>query len=161
MRRAIGLAALLLASAALGALASWFAAGGSTTVTRLSPDETIRARVDETSPSRSVDRHLAVRLESLRDGKVATLLRSPDEGGPPGTERLVWSKDGAWLLLVGRHFYVQEDLFLDSGDQLYFLHHLPTGRSWLNSSEPEIFPPLKAEMVRPIEFTEPIRLRGD
>ena len=59
-----------------------------------------------------------------------TLLRSPDEGtAGRGSERLIWSKDGKpWLLLVGRHFFVRKDLFLDNGDQLYFLHHLGPGR---------------------------------
>ena len=51
-----------------------------------------------------------------------TLYRSHDEGRPEGTERLIWSKDGTKLLLVGRHFFVKEDLFLDNGDQLYFLY---------------------------------------
>ena len=52
----------------------------------------------------------------------AILYHSPDEGTPYGTERLIWSRDGTKLLLVGRHFFVKDDLFLDNGDQLYFLY---------------------------------------
>ena len=106
-----------------------------TTTSRLSPDETIRARLLEGPGSLSLIRNFSIRLEDLARDKVATIFRSPDEGGPPGTERLIWSKDGTKLLLVGRHFFVKEDLFLDNGDQLYFLHDLPTGKSWCNSAE--------------------------
>jgi len=149
----------ILIGIGLGELYQSFAKG-STTVTRLSPDETARARVDE-GPPIGLDRNFTIRLEDLRDRKSATIFRSPDEGGPPGTERLIWSKDGAWLLLVGRHFYVREDLFLDNGDQLYFLHHRPTGRSWLNSAEAAVLPRLKAEMIREVEFTEAVRMRAE
>jgi len=134
---------------------------GPTTVTRLSPDETTRASVVEGPPLFALDRNFTIRLEDLADRKSSRIFRSPDEGGPPGTERLIWSKDGAWLLLVGRHFYVKEDQFLDNGDQLYFLHHRPSGRSWCNGKDAEGYPPVKADQVRAIEFTEPIRMRGE
>ncbi len=63
------------------------------------------------------------------------------------------------ILLVGRHFFVRDDLFLDNGDQLYFLHNVPTGRSWINSAEPIGLPRLEAGTIEGVEFTEPIRLR--
>ena len=134
--------------------------GRTTTTTRLSPDETILARLLETSPAWGLDRNFQVRLESLVDGTSKTIFHSPDEGRPPGTERLVWSKDGTMLLLVGRHFFVKEDLFLDTGDQLYFLYQVPSGKAWLNSAEASDLPPLKAGTIEGIEFTEAITWKG-
>jgi hypothetical protein len=125
-----------------------------TTTSRLSPDETFRASLTERSgPARNF--HL--RIENLVNGESITAFRSPDEGGPPGSERLIWARDGTKLLLVGRHFFVRDDLFLDNGDQLYFLYDLPTGRGWCNSANPGSWPPLAAGMIEGIEFTEPVR----
>jgi hypothetical protein len=135
--------------------------GAGTTVTRLSPDETIRARFVETSPNWGLDRNFEVRLDLMSEGRTTTIFRAPDQAQRPyGTERLIWSKDGTKILLVGRHFYVKEDLLLDNGDQLYFLYDLPTKRGWCNADEPTEFPPLKAEMVEGVEFTEPVRLKN-
>jgi hypothetical protein len=130
-----------------------------TTLTRLAPDETVRARLVDRK-GREGYRTFEIRLESLHDGKTTTLYHSPDEGTPHGTERLIWSRDGTMLLLVGRHFFVKDDLFLDNGDQLYFLHHRPSGRSWSNAAEETGLPRLQAEQVRGVEFTEPIILKG-
>lgn len=130
------------------------------TATRISPDETLRALVVETSPAWATDRMVQIRLESLVAGTTTLLFHSPDEGNPAGTERLIWSRDGTILLVVGRHFFVKDDLFLDNGDQLYFLHHVPSGRSWSNAAGESKLPPLKADQVRGVEFTEPVILRG-
>ena len=148
-----------MAGFVLAFVLQWFQDGRATTVTRLSPDETIRARLVETSPSWHLDRNFRVQLDFLIEGTSTVILGSPDEGRPVGTERLIWSKDGTKLLLVGRHFFVKDDLFLDNGDQLYFLYDVPTGRGWCNADVPTRFPPLKAEMVDGVEFTEPIRLK--
>lgn len=156
---AAGLGLSALAGFGLAITYQRITAGRTTTTTRLSPDETIRARLVETSPSWGLDRNFQVRLEYLAEGKQAAIYRSPDEGRPEGTERLIWSKDGTMLLVVGRHFFVKDDLFLDNGDQLYFLHHLPSGKSWSNADQSHL-PPLKAEQVRGVAFTEPIVLKG-
>jgi hypothetical protein len=131
-------------------------AGWRTTVSRLSPDETLRASLVEPEFV-AFDRNFQVRLEDLREDKITILLRSPDEGRPYGSERLIWSKDGKWLLLVGRHFFVKEDLFLDNGDQLYFLYNLPSKQGWINSADSIAWPPLKAQSINGIEFTESIK----
>jgi hypothetical protein len=153
---ALGIAAFFGFGSA--ALIQRIKAGRETTTTRLSPDETIRARLVETSPSWHLDRNFRVQLESLVDGTSTIIFGSPDEGRPVGTERLIWSKDGAWLLLVGRHFFVKDDLFLDNGDQLYFLYHLPTRRTWCNA-EVSSLTPLRSETIEGIKFTESIRLK--
>ena len=130
-----------------------------TTITRLSPDETLRASLIEPE-WQGIDRNFQIRLEDLVKGEKTTIFRSPDEGTPYGTERLIWSKDGKWLLLVGRHFFVKEDLFLDNGDQLYFLYQVSSGKFWLNSAERPDLPALKAETIEGIEFTEPVKLKA-
>ncbi len=162
-RRLATWALVVAASAALGAgatLGLQHLLGPRTTTTRLSPDETTRARLVEVPSRDPTGRNLLVRLEHLETGRTTDLTPGRDDKGrPEGTERLIWSKDGTYLLLVGRHFYVRDDLFLDNGDQAYFLHHLPTGRGWINSAEPSDLPPLRAEQVRGIEFTEPVTLQ--
>jgi hypothetical protein len=132
--------------------------GQRTTMTRLSPDETLRASLTERAFG--IDRNFQIRLENCVTDETTTIFRSPDEGRPYGSERLIWSKDGTKLLLVGRHFFVKEDLFLDNGDQLYFLYDVPTGRSWYNTDALSTNSPLKAEMVEGVEFTEPVRLKA-
>jgi hypothetical protein len=158
MKRFLIVLMILAGMAGLGVLLVWqYHAAERTTLTRLSPDETRRAILVERE-HQFVDRNFQIRLESLADGGTTILFRSPDEGGPYGTERLIWSKDGTKLLLVGRHFFVREDLFLDNGDQLYFLYDLPSGKAWSNS-EQSLLPPLKAVQVKGVEFTEPVVLK--
>ncbi len=129
-----------------------------TTLSRLSPDETTRAcLVERTFPS--LDRNFQVVLEDLVHGESKVLYHSPDEGRPYGSERFIWSKDGQWLVLVGRHCFVKRDLFLDNGDQLYFLYHVPTGRSFSNAAFSER-PPIEVSTIESTEFTEPIRLKS-
>jgi hypothetical protein len=134
-----------------------------TTVSRLSPDETILARLIEASATRSLVRHFKVRLQALRSDSRGfdNIFRSSEGGdaGQPGTERLIWSKDGTKLLLVGRHFFVKDDLFLDNGDQAFFLYDVPTRRGWCNSEAPAGLPALTPQMIEGVEFTEPVRLK--
>ncbi len=136
----------------------WLGAEQST-ASRLSPDETLRASLVERAYP-FIDRNFQIRLENLVNRDTTTIFHSPDEGNPYGSERLIWSKDGKWFLLVGRHFFVKEDLFLDNGDQLYFLYQISSGKFWLNSAERPDLPALKAETIEGIEFTEPIRLKA-
>lgn len=62
-------------------------------------------------------------------------------------------------MLVGRHFFVRDDLMLDNGDQLYFLYDVKTVRSWVNSDVIRHIPPLTADMIAGVEFTEPVILK--
>ena len=64
---------------------------------------------------------------------LETIFRSPDEGRPIGSERFIWSVDGQYLLLVGRHFYVEGSVRLRTGEELYLLYHLPTRRLRCNA----------------------------
>ena len=129
------------------------------TTSRLSPDEMWRIWLVDISHG-FVARNFSIRLERLATHEVVKLVRSSaDEGRPAGTERFVWSKDGTSVLLVGRHFFVREDLMLAGGDQAYFLHDLKAGRSWINSEADTSFPPLTADLLAGVEFTEPVVLQ--
>ncbi len=130
------------------------------TTCRLSPDETLRVWLVEKHMGFRLDRNFAIRLENLSNGETVALLPgSPDEGTPEGTERFLWSKDGTKVLLIGRHFFVREDLLLNNGDQAYFLHDVRSGRSWINAAYTDRFPPLTANLITGVEFTEPVVLK--
>lgn len=144
---------------ASASLVHWFREGLGVTVNRLSPDETKRARLVEVSPSWYIDRNFRIVLDDLIADQSSSIFRSPDESRKIGTERLIWSKDGTKLLLVGRHFFVKDEVFLDNGDLLYFLYDLPSGQSWCNADFPTHLPPLKAETIAGVEFTEPVVLK--
>jgi len=152
-----------LAFAAAGSLATivvgWLRSEQVTTC-RLSPDETLRVWLVELHSNLKLDRNLAVRLENLKTQETRDLLPfSPDEGTPEGTERFVWSKDGTKILLVGRHFFVRDDMMLEGGNQAYFIHDIQVGRSWINSADNDRFPPLTADLLAGVEFTEPVVLK--
>ena len=142
-----------------GRVVDWFSAKEVTT-SRLSPDETSRVRLVDFR-AHLLDRNFSISLERLETGTRVDLLPwSPDEGEPRGTERFVWSKDGTKVLLVGRHFFVRDDLMLDNGDQAYFLHDLKADRSWINSSQDERLPALTAYLIAGVEFIEPVVLKA-
>jgi hypothetical protein len=70
-----------------------------------------------------VDRHFRVRLTTYWLGIIPirqVVFKSPDEG-PRGGERLVWSRDGRYVLLLGRHLVATDDACLASGEALYLL----------------------------------------
>jgi hypothetical protein len=134
---------------------------GRPTVSSLSPDDSIRAWLVEISPTWAIDRNFAVRLEFLREDQTRTVFFSPDEGRPVGSERFIWSKDGTTLLLVGRHFYkTAEGPILGTGEQAYFLYHLPSRRGWCASTEQTKWPHLTHNQLRGIDFTEVIQIRN-
>lgn len=138
--------------------------GDETTTQSLSPNEEYRVSLVEKSPAFPlvVDRNFSVRLATLNsDGHrmVAdqTLFISPDEGKPVGSERFIWSKDSAYVLLVGRHFFLAEDISVVGGEQAYLLCHLPTKRIWCNSEQTKTrYSALNVAKLREIEFTLPV-----
>ncbi len=174
MKRALILLSMIFAFClgwVLGILAGINEDKFKTTVARLSPNEAWIAELGEPQIWFNPDRYVTIRLKRLYDenhrplsehrpgGNWKFLYQSMDEGRPEGTERLIWSKDGTKLLVVGRHFFVKKDLFLDNGDQLYFLHDVPSGKGWSNADKSEGFPQLTAAMIEGVEFTEPVTLK--
>ena len=158
---AIATTCVMLPALALVESYRWIAEDRVTTC-RLSPDETLRVWLVDLH-IHYLDRNVSVRLERLgKQGwhEMITLLRSsPDEGRLAGTERFIWSRDGTKILLVGRHFFVRDDLMLANGDQMYFFHDLTTGRSWINSESGTSFPALTAAQIAGVEFTERVILQ--
>ncbi len=123
-----------------------------TTVTSLSPYGTSRVSLVEVSPSWAIDRNFQLRIESMSTGEIRTVFHSPDEGRPIGSERFLWSRDGTTFLLVGRHFYVKDDLRIATGEQAYFLYEIPTGRGWCSADQPAGYPLLTAEILSRVAF---------
>ena len=130
-----------------------------TTVSSLSPDDSVRARLVETFP-RFIDRNFKVRLEFLDREATLTIFTSPDEGMPEGSERFIWSKDGTMLLLVGRHFIHAPGPLLETGEDAYFLYHVPSRRGWCASKQQRVWPPLTDKTLSQIEFTQEVPLRN-
>jgi hypothetical protein len=124
-----------------GVLATWIGvltmAGGipHVSVSSRSPDGNVVADVYETDSL--VDRHFQVRLTRYLLGIVPirrVVYHSPDEGARGG-ERLLWSRDGRHLLLVGPHLFGTADACLFSGDMLYLLVDARTGATASNASQ--------------------------
>src|SRR5215207_8625775 len=106
-----------------GVLAGWIAKSvavhfaGSVTTTALSPDDQLQAALVEMQP-RFIDRNFTVRVGAAGADPLSLepVFESPDEGSPEGSERFIWSKDGEYVLLVGRHFAVDGTVRLRSGE---------------------------------------------
>jgi hypothetical protein len=112
----------------------------STTLVSLSTDDQLRVHLVERRGFMTIDRNFEVRLERLTDRSVVTLFRSPDEGRPEGSERVVWSPDGKQFVLVGRHFFVREGVQLPTGESLYLLYDVPSGKLCCNSRQQTDYP---------------------
>ena len=102
-----------------------------TTLVSLSPNEKLRVRLVELAWR--LDRNFELELEDVASGRTMVIFRSPDEGLPIGSERVFWSRDSSRLLLVGRHFFVAGDVRTSTGEALYFLYDVRTGRAWCNA----------------------------
>jgi hypothetical protein len=95
---------------------------GYVSVSAPSPDGRAVAEVKELSGW--IDYNFEVRLKTKRLGVIPrykTFFRSPDEA-PPGKERLLWSNDGRYILLLGNRFYTvrrEAEACLASGEWLY------------------------------------------
>ncbi len=106
-----------------------------------------------------IDFNFEVRLKRHWLGLIPryeTLFRSPDEG-PPGAERLLWSKDGRHLLLVGTRFLaMREEACLASGDWLYLLVDTQARTIHTNSKQVRDPQPFSIEGLRAIDFGVPL-----
>lgn len=120
------------------------------TVTSLSPDDTHRVVVVE-SPA-FIDRNFEVLLEEVGSGQVRTFFRSPDEGRPIGSERVVWSADGSRFLLIGRHFYVTDVGKLAGGDQAYLMADVRSGQVWCNATQQSRHPGFGLPELRAVRW---------
>jgi hypothetical protein len=112
-----------------------------------SPDGRMTLRVLDRA--RSAGRNFRVAL--LREGvrKPEFLYVSPDEGRLAGTERFIWSVDGRYAVLVGRHFSVGPECEMASGESLYLLIDAANGVVMgCNAKQSESYHPFTLETVR-------------
>lgn len=139
------------------------------TASRLSPDETKRVVVEDVVLLFfQLDRNFRVLLQDAgqTDGASKVVFESPDEGRPIGTERIVWSKDSSKFLLLGRHFVVHKGCTLSSGEIVYFMMDLPSGKTWCNARQGADLARLERNHVMsvdwefPIEWPEPSTTSG-
>jgi hypothetical protein len=104
----------------------------------LSPDDSLRLTLLERRLD--IDRNFQLTIEDVKSGRTRVIFRSPDEGRPVGSERVIWSADSSRFVLLGRHFYVKESANLSSGEQAYLLMDVPSGRIWCNAEQQSRYP---------------------
>lgn len=109
-----------------------------TTLNSLSPDDTHRVTLVERWLY--IDRNFDLRLENLTTGHTRTVFRSPDEGHPVGSERIVWSANSSRFVVLGRHFYIADSGKLASGEQAYLMMDVKAGKIWCNAEQQTEFP---------------------
>jgi hypothetical protein len=117
------------------ALVTMFVGTPHVSLSSRSPDSRIWAELYETT--RSFDRHFQVRLTKYWLNIIPirhVVYNSPDEG-PRGGERLVWSKDGRYVLLLGPTLFGTHNACLSSGDVLYLLVNAQTLETASNASQ--------------------------
>jgi hypothetical protein len=121
------------------------------TTAATSPDGTLRAEIVDRR-LHFIDRNFRLRIVDAA-GKATVVFTSCDESpNGIGQERLLWSSDGRRLLLVGRRFWVRGDAKLKSGESLYLLYDVPSGRVWCNSDQEG--PPFGEKELADYDFGE-------
>jgi hypothetical protein len=63
------------------------------TLSCLSPDDRMRVQLTEIKTRFRIDRNFQLRLEDMNSLQSRIVFRSPDEGSPIGSERVIWSVD--------------------------------------------------------------------
>ncbi len=129
------------------------------TLESTSPSGEFSVVLEERRMPFTVDRNIYVVLRNEKTGEPKQILLTPDEARPPGTERILWSRDGNHFLLVGTKFYTKHDLTLETGEIAYLLYHIPTERVWHNSRQMSSSRELAPTTLDNIDFTEPLNIR--
>jgi len=124
------------------------------TLASVSPDGSALVRLVEL-PS-FIDRNFELRLVTIKEGTeqgaATTVFRSPDEGRPAGSERIVWSKDSSVFLLLGRHFYVTDEAKLPNGEMLYLFYDLRSGKTLCNATQQSQYPSFTVKELGSVEW---------
>jgi hypothetical protein len=121
-------------------------------VSSRSPDGTMWAELYETD--KFVDRHFQVRLTRYWLGIIPirrVVYRSPDEG-QRGGERLLWSRDGRHVVLLGLHLFAIPEACLSSGETLYLLVDARTGATASNASQTSGYPRFSVNDIERTDF---------
>lgn len=143
-------ASLLLAFAAGFLLRSSWLFDWPVTATSLSPDMAWRVTLAERPAF--IDRNFELHLEDMRTKQIRIVLVSGDEGRPTGSERIVWSADSSRFLVLGRRFYALQGAPLASGEQLYAMMDVRSGKIWSNSGTHRDMPRFALHEVRAIQW---------
>lgn len=99
-----------------------------------SPDGNRTVVVEELN-NQLVDHNLIISIQDEGTGNKKTIFKTPDEGKPSGTEKIFWSDDGDFLLLVGKNFFVVDEAMVNDETALYLMYRVSTGEVWCNSSQ--------------------------
>lgn len=121
------------------------------TTAATSPDGTLRAEIVDRR-LHFIDRNFRLRIVDAK-GKATVVFTSPDESPRGiGHDRLLWSSDSRRLLLIGRNFWIRGEAELKSGESLYLLYDVPSGRVWCNSDQEG--PPFGKQELAGYDFGE-------
>lgn len=135
MRRIVDPISWFLAGLTLGLFAaSLWTRRESVTLISFSPDEAVRVHMVEVGVW--IDRNFHVRLERrnrCEADSMRTVFRSPDEGRPVGSERVVWSDNSTRFVLLERHFKVNDGARLADGEVLYLMYDVTTNELRCNA----------------------------
>ncbi len=138
----------------------WCVAGCSSapsvSASRASPDGKYLAEIVEVHVP-EWDRRFEVRVTNQGTNNLGakTIYRSPDEGHI--TERLLWSRDGRYLLLVGKSLAAGAECMTDTGEVIYLLYDVKTDEVRCNSVQLDIeMKHFDFKDLAGIDFGEPI-----
>jgi len=131
----------------------WGKEGTKVTMVSNSPDR--RRRLEMVEITGRFDRNFFLRLSNLDSGAATNIFYSPDEGRSDG-ERIIWSRDGSRVLLVGRYFGVGTNALLPDGQILYLVYDLKSGELKCNSSQQDKYRGFTTEDLKGIDWVENI-----
>ena len=110
-----------------------------TTIISTSPDKTSEIALVEHAERFDRNFFLVVKT-SASETNGLVIFESPDEGSPPGTERFLWSSNSAYVLLLGRRFFIPTACKTSEGEFLYLMYALSNGCIWCNSEQQNLYP---------------------
>ena len=139
---------ILLVGILLGAILEY---SRPVTLVSLSPNDRYQVQLIESNSF--IDRNFELRLEDLENNSWTTLFRSPDVGGPIGSERIIWSRDSSRFVLLGRHFDSTRGVpLLENGEIVYLMYDIPSMRLWCNSVQQRDYPGFGMEEIDEFEW---------
>jgi hypothetical protein len=103
-------------------------------LSKLSPNKKYLAEIVELWVPEQ-DRRFEVRVtrHNGNAAEITSIYQSPDEGR--AAERLLWSDDSRYLLLVGKYLAVGRECVADNGEVIYLLYDLDRRETRCNSCQ--------------------------
>lgn len=122
----------------------------------VSPNGQLKVNVVEKSRGASIDYNFMVTATRSANGDTVLSFNSPDEGPPSGRERLIWSKDSRFAMLVGDRYFIEHPICTSDGEKVYLLMDVWAGRIYCNSDQVVDGEYLKLSQLTSIAFAEPV-----